>query len=302
MRGLKTRATKVKKLLVIICLILISPLARADRMEAAPDALQGIGIDEKGGATLPLNTVFKDEKGQVVSLNDYFHHDRPVILQLSYFGCPMLCGLVSNGMVDSLNDLKLTMGKDYDVINVSFDPSETPALANLKKQSFLSAYNRPAGAASWHFLTGTQQSIDTLTQAVGFQYKWIEAKHQFSHPAALILLSPEGKITRYLYGVKYDPRTLRLSLVEASNGKVGTTLDRVILTCFHYDAYAGKYNVVAMNVMRLGGVTTVLILSCVISGWLIKERRTRARASEAPAEPHLSNGPGGAGAPPPQYR
>jgi protein SCO1/2 len=179
------------------------------------------------------------------------------------------------------------MGKDYDVINVGFDPAETPTLANLKKQSFLSAYNRPAGAASWHFLTGTQQSIDTLTRAVGFKYKWIEATHQFSHPAALVLLSPEGKISRYLYGVKYEPRTLRLSLVEASEGKVGTTLDRVLLTCFHYDAYAGKYNVVAMNVMRLGGITTVLLLSAVISGWLIKERRPRAREGEAPAEPRV---------------
>jgi protein SCO1/2 len=265
--------------------------------------LTGIGIDEKGGATLPLDAVFRDEKDKVVTLNDYFHHDRPVILQLSYFGCPMLCGLVSNGMVDSLNDLKLEMGKDYDVINVSFDPSETPALANLKKQSFLAAYNRPSGAAAWHFLTGTQASIDRLTQAVGFQYKWVEANHQFSHPAALILLSPDGKVTRYLYGVKYDPKTLRLSLVEASNGKVGTTVDRVLLTCFHYDAYAGKYNVVAMNVMRLGGITTVLVLTCVISTWLIKERRARAREGEAPAEPRVEmGGNGSAGASPSNER
>src|SRR4051812_9754567 len=194
MHGLLARATSMRKFFVIFSLLLCTTIVRADRMEAAPDALQGIGIDEKGGTTLPLETVFKDEKGQVVSLKDYFHHDRPVILQLSYFGCPMLCGLVSNGMVDSLNELKLEMGKDFDVINVSFDPSETPTLANLKKQSFLSAYNRPAGAASWHFLTGTQQSIDALTQAVGFKYKWIEAQHQFSHTAALILLSPDGKI------------------------------------------------------------------------------------------------------------
>jgi protein SCO1/2 len=263
----------MKNLIVIFCLLLCTTIARADRIEAAPDALKGIGIDEKGGSMLPLDAVFKDEKGQVVTLNDYFHHDRPVILQLSYFGCPMLCGLVSNGMVDSLNDLKLEMGKDFDVIDLSFDPTETPTLANLKKQSFLSAYNRPAGAASWHFLTGTQASIDRVTQAVGFQYKWIEEKHQFSHPAALILLAPDGKISRYLYGVKYDPKTLRLSLVEASQGKIGTTVDRVLLTCFHYDAYAGKYNVAAMTIMRIGGVVTVIALSAVISGWLIKERR-----------------------------
>ncbi len=263
----------MKPFLVILCLLLISPLARADRTEAAPDALQGIGIDEKGGSMLPLDAVFKDENGKVVTLADYFHHDRPVILQLSYFGCPMLCGLVSNGMVDSLNELKLEMGKDYDVIDLSFDPSENSTLANLKKQSFLAAYNRPNGAASWHFLTGTQASIDRVTQAVGFQYKWIEAKHQFSHPAALILLTPDGKISRYLYGVKFDSRTLRLSLVEASEGKIGTTTDRIILTCFHYDSFAGKYDFAAYTIMRIGGVITVLALTAVISGWLIKERR-----------------------------
>jgi protein SCO1/2 len=268
----------MKTFAVIFALLLVAfaPIARAaDRMEAAPPELKDIGIDEKGGAMLPLDTVFKDEHGQIVSLGDYFHKDRPVILQLSYFGCPMLCTLVANGMVDSLNDLKLEMGKDFEVINLSFDPSENSTLASLKKQSFLSAYNRPAGAASWHFLTGEKDSIDRVTRAVGFRYKWIESNHQFSHPAAIMLLTPEGKISRYLYGVKFDPKTLRLSLVEASEGKIGTTTDQILLTCFHYDKYAGKYNVAAMNVMRLGGVTTVLILGAVIGTWLIREKRAR---------------------------
>ena len=241
-------------------------------MEPAPKELQDIGIDEKSGATLPLDLQFVDETGKTVALRKYFNNKRPVILQLSYFGCPSLCSLVSNGLVDSLNELTLTMGKEYDVINVSFDPAETARLANLKKQSFLDAYNRPAGAEAWHFLTGNAAEIKRLTDAVGFRYKWVESSRQFSHPAVLILLTPDGKISRYLYGVKYDPRTLRLSLVEASEGKIGTTIDKILLTCFHYDGYAGKYNFVAMNLMRGAGVLTMLVLGGVIVTLLRREK------------------------------
>jgi protein SCO1/2 len=254
------------------------PAPPADgRAEYAPPDLQDIGIDEKSGSTIPLDLVFVDETGKAVKLDQYFHHDRPVVLQLSYFGCPMLCTLVSNGLVESLNDLTLTMGKDFEVINVSFDPSETSDLAWMKKKSFLEAYNRPAGAESWHFLTGKPEQIKQLTQAVGFKYKWIEQKHQFSHPAALMLLTPDGKISRYLYGVKYDPRTLRLSLVEASQGKVGSTTDRILLTCFHYDASAGKYTATAMGIMRIAGVLTVIGIASVLGLALRREARAKAR-------------------------
>ena len=253
-------------------------------MEPAPKELQNIGIDEKSGQTLPLDLKFLDETGQTVELRKYFNNNRPVVLQLSYFGCPSLCSLVSNGLVESLNDLTLTMGKEFDVINVSFDPAETARLAKLKKQSFLDAYNRPAGAEAWHFLTGNPAEIKQLTDAVGFRYKWVESSKQFSHPAVLILLTPDGKISRYLYGVKYEPRTLRLSLVEASEGKIGTTIDRFILTCFHYDSYAGKYTPVAMNIMRGGGVLTVLTIPLVI-GYLVRRehRRDKMKAKLSPA-------------------
>jgi protein SCO1/2 len=264
-------------LFIILCFSLAG-FARADRMEPAPPELRDIGIDEKLGAQLPLDLHFADENGKEVALADYFHHDRPVVLQLSYFQCPMLCSLVSSGLSDSLNDLTLTMGKDFDVINLSFDPSETPALAALKKQSFLVAYNRPAGAEAWHFLTGSSKSIKQLTDSVGFKFKWIEQTRQFSHPAALILLSPDGKITRYLYGVKYDPKTLRLSLVEASQGKVGSTVDRFLLTCYHYDAYAGQYTPAAMNLMRGAGILTVIILASAITYLLRKEQRMKRLA------------------------
>ena len=266
------------KFTLILCLALCG-FAFADRMEPAPPELKDIGIDEKLGAQLPLDLHFTDETGKDVMLADYFHRDRPVVLQLSYFGCPMLCSLVSNGLVESLSDLTLTMGKDFEVINLSFDPSETPALAKLKKQSFLNAYNRPAGAEAWHFLTGSPDAIKKITDATGFRYKWVESTHQFSDPTALILLSPDGKITRYLYGIKYDPKTLRLSLVEASQGKVGSTIDRFILTCYHYDAYAGQYTPIAMNLMRGAGILTVIVLASVIALLLRKERARQLKAA-----------------------
>lgn len=247
------------------------------RMEPAPAELRNIGIDEKNGHVLPLDLKFVDETGQRVELRKYFNNKRPVVLQLSYFGCPTLCSLVSNGLVESLNDLTLTMGKEFDVINVSFDPAETARLAGLKKQSFLDAYNRPAGAEAWHFLTGNPAEIKQLTDAVGFRYKWVESSKQFSHPAALVLLTPDGKISRYLYGVKFEPRTLRLSLVEASEGKIGTTVDRFLLTCFHYDSYAGRYTPVAMTIMRGAGVVTVLAVAAVIVGLIRRERRRERR-------------------------
>jgi protein SCO1/2 len=257
------------------------PLANApDRVEPTPPALQGVGIDEKSGDRLPLDLEFYDEKGKATPLRDYFHKDRPVVLQLSYFGCPMLCTLVSNGLVESLNDLTLTMGKDFEVINLSFDPREDPLLASQKKQSFLDAYNRPAGAESWHFLTGSSTNITKLTDAVGFKFKWVEESRQFSHPAALILLTPDGRISRYLYGVKYEPRTLRLSLVEASEGKIGTTVDRILLTCFHYDKYAGKYTPAAMGIMRVAGVLTVIGVAAGITIALRREGHAKRRAAD----------------------
>jgi protein SCO1/2 len=182
---------------------------------------------------------------------------------------------VSQGLVDSLNDLTLTMGKDFEVVNISFDPSETAKLAADKKKTFLEAYNRPSGAESWHFLTAKPESIKQITDATGFRYKWIEQSKQFSHPAALILLTPDGKISRYLYGVKYNAKTLRLSLVEASEGKIGNTVDRILLTCFHYDSYAGQYTMTAMMIMRAGGVLTVIAFASIIFVLVRRELRHR---------------------------
>lgn len=261
------------RLAVILLLAVVVP----ERSETTPPELRDIGIDEKLNAPLPLDTRFVDESGKEVALRGYFHKDRPVVLQLSYFGCPMLCSLVSNGLVESLNNLTLTMGKDFEVINLSFDPNEAATLAARKKQSFLGAYNRPAGAEAWHFLTGKPGAIKAITEAVGFKYKWVENVHQFSHPAALILLTPDGKVSRYLYGVNYEAKTLRLSLVEASEGKVGSSVDKFLLTCFHYDSYAGKYTATAMGIMRVAGVLTVIVLATVITVLVRKELKAKAR-------------------------
>jgi protein SCO1/2 len=287
----------LRSLAVILAALSLASLAMAQaataptlpdpggRMEPAPTELQNIGVDEHAGEMLPLDAVFYDESGKQVTLRDYFGHGRPVVLQLSYFGCPSLCSLVSNGLVESLNDLSLTMGKEFDVINVSFDPAETPRLAKLKKQSFLDAYNRPAGGEAWHFLTGNPPEIKQLSEAVGFRYKWVPSSQQFSHPAVLMLLTPDGKISRYLYGVKYQPQTLRLSLVEASEGKIGTTVDRFLLTCFHYDSYAGRYTPVAMGIMRAGGVVTMLAIPIVIALMVKRTNSMKARTetSQSPA-------------------
>jgi protein SCO1 len=246
-----------------------------------PPALTDIGIDEKSGQQVPLDLQFVDETGQIVRLGKYFNQGRPVLLQLSYFGCPMLCGLVSDGMVESLNALKLEMGKDFEVINLSFDTTERPALAAQKKKSFLEAYDRPAGGEAWHFLTGQEPQINELVDAVGFRYAWDSRSRQFSHPAVLILLTPDGRVSRYLYGVKFDPRTLRLSLVEASEGTIGTTTDRFLLACFHFDPKTGQYSVAAMRIMRTGGVVTVITLAVVIGTALRRESRRRRSEQQA---------------------
>ncbi len=243
-----------------------------------PDELEGVGIEEKSGEQTPLDLRFTDSAGKPVVLEQYFGGDRPVILNLGYYGCPMLCGLILNGMLDSLKDIDMLPGEDFEIITVSIDPAESTSLARLKKQNYLKAYGKPAAARGWHFLTGDERNIRALADAVGFKYKWIERRKEFSHSAALIVLTPEGKISRYLYGVQFPRKTLRLSLVEASEGKIGSTFDRITLYCFHYDPAEGTYTLAAHNVMRLGAVTTVLALGSVLGVAFLRERRQRRRS------------------------
>jgi len=234
--------------------------------------LREVGIDQKLGQPIPLDLEFADESGRTVKIGDYFGK-RPVVLALVYYECPMLCTQVLNGLVGSLEALTFTAGKDFDVVVVSFDPGETPALAAGKRQTYLTRYGRPGSEIGVHFLTGRQAPITALTQAVGFRYAYDEEIDQFAHPAAITVLTPEGRVSRYLYGIEFAPRDLRLALVEATNGKIGTAVDQALLFCYHYDPETGKYGLVIMNVIRLAGIVTVGGLGAFILLNLRRERR-----------------------------
>jgi protein SCO1 len=249
--------------------------AQAQRIEPLPKELDGVGIVEHRDSYIPLDLKFTDETGRDVALGDYFGKDRPVILTLVYYSCPMLCTLVLNGLVDALKQIDMVPGKDFEIVSVSFDPTETPTLAKFKKQNYLNDYGKPEAAAGWHFLVGQPEPIRQLTGAVGFGYKWNEEQKQYAHQAAIYVLTPDGRLSRYLYGVMYDPRTLKLSLLEAGKGKIGSALDQIVLYCFHYDASSGKYAIAATRIMQLGGFLTIVILGSVLSTFWVRERRRR---------------------------
>jgi protein SCO1/2 len=243
------------------------------RGEPLPAELEGVGVTEKLADQVPLDLRFQDENGQDVTLAKYFDGARPVILNLGYMGCPMLCGLVANGMVDAMNGMKHTAGEEYTVLSVSIDHTETATLARAKKQGYLRQYQRPAAAQGWHWLTGREDQIRTLTDAVGFGFKWNDKRQEYAHAAVLIVLSPDGRVMRYLYGIQFDPKTLQLSLVEAADGQTGSSLDKFLLFCFHYDAETGRYGPAARNIMKAGGLITVVVIVGVVLGFRRRERR-----------------------------
>lgn len=255
-----------------LLILLLAGIARAEPI--IPPAMKAAGIDEKLDAQVPLDATFTDETGKSVKLGDLLLPGKPAILQLSYFRCPQLCDMVSQGLSRSMQDLELKMGEDFTVINISFDPKDTPSDAYQKKKSFLAHYTRPGGA-SWRFLVGTADSVRSVADAIGFKYQYDLGTDQFSHPAALMILSPQGRVMRYLYGVEYPQSTLRLSLVEAAEGKIGNTLDKVMMLCFRYSAVEGRYTLFAMGLMRAAGALTVVVVATVLLRLFIKERRQR---------------------------
>ena len=259
---------------LMVALISVSAMAQ-DRIEPVPKPLARVGIDEKLDAALPLALVFKDDAGRDVTLGSYFRPGHPVVLTLNYFRCPMLCTLELDGLVDGLKGLAWTPGDEFTVVTVSIDPRETAELARAKKQSYLEDFGRPSAEAGWHFLTGSQESIDALTKAVGFSYEYDKDTDQYGHAAVVMLATPEGRVGRYLYGVVFAPATLKLALLEASKGKIGSTWDRFILYCYRYDADHGRYALAARSIMRAGGALTVLILGCAIGGFWLHDRRHR---------------------------
>lgn len=255
-----------------------------------PRPLQNVGFDQRLNEQVPLDLEFADEAGKPVKLGDYFH-GKPVILVLAYYRCPMLCTLVLNGLVQGMLDMDFTVGKEFEVVTVSFDPRETPELAAEKKKNYVARYGRPGAREGWHFLTGKDSAIRRLTQAVGFRYQYDAEADQFAHASGITLLSPTGKISRYFYDIRYAGRDLRLGLVEASAGKVGSAADQVLLFCFHYDPTVGKYGLAVINFIRLGGALTLLTLLSAIF-WMRRRERRRLHCDVAgtPASDRLSFG------------
>jgi protein SCO1/2 len=229
-----------------------------------PPGLKNVGIEQHLDEQIPPDLNFRDEIGKPVRLGDYFGK-KPVILNLVYYQCPMLCGEVLSGLESALRVLKFDVGKEFDVLTVSFDPRETPDMATKKKAEFLKRYGRPGADAGWHFLTGPQESIDALTKAAGFQYQYDPKTGQFAHATAIAILTPEGKIAQYYYGVEYAPKDLRLGLIQASENKIGTLADQVLLYCYHYDPTTGKYGAIIARVLQLSGLATVLALGILMT-------------------------------------
>jgi protein SCO1/2 len=244
--------------------------------ELVPDVLKKVGVDQKLDAQVPLDLAFRDETGRAVRLGDYFGR-KPVILTLVYYECPMLCTQVLNGTVGTLKTLNFTAGDQFEIVTVSFNPKETPAIAAAKKTTYVAKYGRPDAASGWHFLTGQQPAIDALARSVGFRYYFDKASEQYVHASAIMVLTPQGRVSKYFYGIEYPPRDVRLGLIEASGGKIGTPVDQVLLYCYHYDPHAGKYSMVVMNVLRLAGIVTVtLLLGFIVVMWRrdLKKSRT----------------------------
>ena len=236
-----------------------------------PKALNGVGIDQKLNEQLPLDLGFRDETGKDVKLGEYFGK-KPVLLSLVYYQCPMLCNQVLNGMVTAFKVMAFKPGDEFEVVTVSFDPRETPEVAAAKKKTYidyLPEAKRSGAASGWHFLTGDEASIKRITDAVGFRYHFDEATNQFAHASGVFVATPQGKLARYFYGIEYAPRDLRLGLIEAAENKIGSPVDQLLLYCFHYDPETGKYGAAVMNLMRMGGVVTVLA----IVGLLLMLRR-----------------------------
>jgi len=243
---------------------------------ALPGALQGVGIDQRLDQQLPLDLTFRDEAGRNVPLSTFFQSKKPVILALVYYRCPMLCTQILNGLESGLKAVSFNPGQDFEILSVSFDPKDTPELAASKKQLYLRRYGRPNSANGWHFLTGDEANIKALTDAAGFHFKYDAKTDQFAHASGIMIATPEGRLSRYFYGVEYAPRDVRLGLVEASENRIGDPVDQILLFCYHYDPATGRYGAMVMNIVRVTAAGFVLIS---VTFLLIVFRRDLRRAA-----------------------
>jgi protein SCO1 len=241
--------------------------------QESPKILRDVGFDQRLGETVPLDAVFRDESGRTVKLGEYFGA-RPVVLALAYYECPMLCTVTLNGLASALDVVSFEPGREFEIVTVSFEPTETPELARAKKAAYLRRYKRPGAAAAWHFLTGDAEQIRRLTEAVGFRYAWDETTKQYAHASGVMILTRDGRLARYLYGVEYAPKDLRFSIYEASQGKILSPVDRLLLYCYHYDPELGRYGATVMGTLRVAAVLTLLGIGALI----VSLRRREAAA------------------------
>jgi protein SCO1/2 len=249
----------------------VGSYGRAPEMppQGLPRALREVGFDQNLGTSLPLDAEFLDESGQSVRLGDYFG-DKPVLLSLVYYECPMLCNMVLNGVVRSLRVLKFDAGDEFRILTISFNPEETPELAAAKKSSYVESYGREGAAAAWHFLTGGAEAIRAVCDSVGFRYTYDAETGEYAHASGILVVTPEGKISRYFYGVEYAPKDLRLGLIEAADNKIGNVVDQAFLYCFRYDPEAGTYSAVVMNILRLAATLTIVLVVGLL--WILRRR------------------------------
>lgn len=257
-------------LVAAVGLLGVPGMSFGQRTEPMPEELKGIGVTEHLGDPIPLDLEFVDCDGKPVVLKQYFDGKRPVVLTLNYSNCPMLCSLQLDGLFGGLKRMPWAIGDKFDMITVSFDPLETPERARMTKQKYLEVYGRPGAAEGWHFLTGREEDIKKLADSLGFRYRYSPERRQYLHVAVTFILTPDGHISRYLYGVEYDPQTLRLSLLEAADGRIGSTVDQILLFCYHYDAESGRYGPAAIRLMQMGAGLTVLLVGGGI--WMLRRR------------------------------
>lgn len=257
-----SRITPNLAVLLMACGAAVAQTPIGDRL---PPELVGVGVEEKIGALIPLDLPFTDEENRDVRLGDYFNRGRPVLITLNYFRCTGICDAQLTGLVTALRDMDLTPGKDFELLTISFDPDEKPLLARAKKRNYIEEYGRLSAASGWRFLTGRNDDIVKLTRTLGFGYKWNPSQEEWAHTSALILCTADGRVARYLGGVMYDPKVLRLSVIEASGGKVGSLLDQVFLFCFHYVPGEGRYTPTWLGIMRFGAALTLLVLGVALA-------------------------------------
>ncbi len=275
---------------IALCALRVVPVGAASREAATPvpglpDELLEVAFDQKIGDPVPLDLRFRDESGAEVPLAHFFG-TRPVVLSLVYYECPMLCSMALNGLTRSLRVVDLGIGSDFDVLTVSFDPDDTPELARAKKESYVRQLGEPSAAEGWHFLTGDPSAIDALTSAVGFRYVYDEDSGQYAHAAGVVVLTPDGVIARYFFGIEYAAKDLRLGVVEASKGTVGSVVDQVLLYCFQYDPTTGTYSAVVLRIVRLAGIVSLLAFALLF--WILRRRERSAPSGDA-----LPHAPGG---------